>query len=234
MVELSESEEEYLESLYTCEKEDGLVKVGVLAKDLGVKEPSVVEMLKKLGENNLVKYERYSGAKLTKKGEKEASRVVRCHRLAERLLSDVLGHELSDVHDEACKFEHTISDVTADEIAEILGDPETCPHGQPIPPRDKLKELSEDLITLNEAEKGREYTVITIPEEMSVIRRLLSLGILPDSKVKVGEAPSLGAIMIRRGDDELALSQSVASQMLVKPHGKGRKRKRHRRTRRKS
>lgn len=225
MMELSESEEEYLEALYKLNGRNGQVRVGELAKELQVKEPSVVGMLKKLEKKNLVNYERYSGARLTEEGKKEGMGVTRKHRLAERLLSDVLDMELPEIHDEACKLEHSIGNDTADRIAKVLENPETCPHGYPIPEEEEEEE--EDLMKLTEGEEGREYKVMTIPEKKEDVQRLIPLAILPGSKIELVDKPSFSALMVRRGEDKLALSRDLASKIRVKPHGR-RKRRRHR------
>lgn len=225
MMELSESEEEYLEALYKLNGRGGQVRVGKLAEELQVKEPSVVEMLKKLEKKNLVDYERYSGAKLTDRGKEEGMSVTRKHRLAERLLSDVLDLELPEIHDEACKLEHSIGNDTADKIARVLENPETCPHGYPIP--EEEKEEDENLIELTEGEEGEEYRVITIPEKREDIQRLIPLAILPGSKIELADKPPFSALMVERGGDKLALSRDLASKIMVKPHGR-RKRRRHR------
>ncbi len=225
MMELSESEEEYLEALYKMNGGGSQVRVGELAKKLQVKEPSVVEMLKKLEKKDLVDYERYSGAKLTEEGRKEGMSVTRKHRLAERLLSDVLDLELPDIHDEACKLEHSLGNDTADRIAKVLENPETCPHGYPIP--EEAKEEDENLIKLTEGEEGEEYKVVTIPEKREDIQRLIPLAILPGSKIELIDKPSFSALMVKRGGDKLALSRDLASKIMVKPHGR-RKRRRHR------
>lgn len=226
MTDLSESEEEYLEALYKLDGRKNRVKIGELAENLGVKEPSVVEMLRKLEGKGFVDYESYSGVKLTEEGEGEGMRVTRRHRLAERLLTDVLNRDLPLVHEEACKLEHSIADETADEIARVLQNPETCPHGYPIP--EEKTELKEgELISLAEGEEGREYRVVSIPEEEEDVQRLLPLAVLPGAKVELVDKPSFSAVMIKRGGDKLALSREIASQIEVRPY-EGRKRRRRR------
>lgn len=225
MNDLSESEEEYLEALYRMGGSENQVRVGKLAKSLDIKEPSVVEMLKKLEDKNFLNYEKYSGAELKGRGNEIGKRVARRHRLAERLLCDVLDRDLSQVHEEACKLEHSLADETADEIARVLENPETCPHGNPIP--DEEIEEDEDLIRLTEGDEGEEYNVVTIPEEKEDIQRLLPLCILPGTEIELSEKPSFSAVMIKRGEDKLALSRDIASKILVTPRG-GRKRYRRR------
>ncbi len=225
MSDLTESEEEYLEALYRLGGGNDKVKVGDLAEELEVKEPSVVEMLRKLEEKKFLKYERYEGVELTEKGEEEGMRVTRRHRLAERLLSDVLNRDLPEVHEEACELEHSLANETADEIANVLENPRTCPHGNPIP--EETEEFDEEVIKLTEGEEGKEYRVITIPEGEEDVKRLLPMAVLPGCDIELSEKPSFSAIMVERNGDKLALSRDIASKIKVKPCG-GRKRRRHR------
>ncbi len=221
---LSESEEEYLEALYKLNGGSKKVKVGELAKELKVKEPSVVEMLRKLEEKSFLDYEKYKGAELTEKGEKEGMGVTRRHRLAERLLCDVLNRDLPEVHEEACKLEHSLANKTADEIAKVLENPETCPHGNPIP--EEIEEMDEDVMKLTEGEEGEEYKVVTIPEEEKDVKRLLPMAVLPGCDIKLAEKPSFSAIMVERNGDKLALSRDIASKIKVKPSGERKRRRR--------
>lgn len=229
MYDLSESEEEYLEALYRLGGGKGQIKVGELARELDVKEPSVVEMLGKLKDKGLVDYEKYSGAGLTEEGEEVGRRVTRRHRLAERLLSDVLDRDLSQVHEEACRLEHSLADETADEIAKVLEDPETCPHGHPIPEGEGALE-QEDVMRLTEGSEGHRYEVVSIPEDKEDVRRLLPLAVLPGSKIELTEKTPFSALMIRKGRDKLALSQNLASKIMVRPYGERRRRRRRGRT----
>lgn len=228
MSELSESEEEYLEALYRLDGHKKRIKIGEISEELGVREPSAVEMLKKLEGKGLVDYETYSGVKMTEEGAERGIQVTRKHRLAERLLCDVLNRDLPEVHEEACKLEHSIADETAEEIAKVLEDPETCPHGQPIPQNENELKDRENVIALTEGREGDKYRVVSIPEEEEDIQRLIPLAILPGKTVELVEKPSLTAIMVRRGGDKLALSQNLASKIEVTPCGGERHRHRDR------
>jgi len=211
---LSTSEEEYIELIYRLEKKLGdRVKVKELAKNLGVKDPSVVEMSRKLKEKGIIAYER-SGVRLTEIGRKRALEIVRRHKLAERLLSDVFKHKLSGVHEHACEFEHILDDELADKIDRMLGKPATCPHGYPIPTSDgKITELKgRALVELGE---GEESKVLVIPEERGCVERLLSLNVLPGTRVKVAEKLPRGAILLQCGKTQIALSRDIASKILV-------------------
>jgi DtxR family Mn-dependent transcriptional regulator len=221
---LTTSEEEYLEAIYTCwQKTGGRVKVSELSKNLRVKAPSVVQMLKKLGKKDFVDYDR-SGVELTKDGEREAVQVVRRHELAERLLSDVFGHELPKVHERACKFEHVLDKELTDKLDEALGNPTTCPHGSPIPTSNgRMSKVRSDELT--DIQESGECVVVTIPEEKGSVERLLSLNILPGEKIKIIEKLPRGALMVQCGKSQVALSRDIASKIFVK----GPRRHRHRR-----
>jgi DtxR family Mn-dependent transcriptional regulator len=213
---MTPAEEEYLEAIFTCAKDsDQTVKTGELATQLHIKAPSVVQMLEKLKRKRLVDYGRHTGVKLTKRGRELAAKIVRRHELAERLLADVFGQDLSKVHDDACKLEHAIDDELADKIEKTLGKPNTCPHGSPIPTSNGRVSRAE-CTELAEVGEGQECTVTTIPEDREAVQRLLSLNILPKSKIKVVEKLPRGAILVQCGDTKVALSRSVASQILVR------------------
>jgi len=221
---MTPAEEEYLEAIFTCAERSGkAVKTSELAKQLHVKAPSVVQMLDKLERKKLVDYGRRTGVKLTKKGRELAAKIVRRHDLAERLLADVFGEDLPKVHDDACKLEHAIDDELADKIEKTLGKPSTCPHGSPIPTTNG-RVLKADCTELVDVGEGKECTIVTIPEEREAVQRLLSLNILPKSKIKIVEKLPQGAILVQCGDTQVALSRGVASQILVS----GRRRARHR------
>jgi DtxR family Mn-dependent transcriptional regulator len=222
---LTPSEEEYLESIYMCwQKTEDRVKVSELSKNLRVKAPSVVQMLRKLMKKDYVDYDR-SGVELTKEGEREAIQVVRRHELAERLLSDVFGHELPKVHERACKFEHVLDEELTDKLDEVLGRPTTCPHGSPIPTSNgHMSKVRSDELT--DIQENGECVVVTIPEEKGSVERLLSLNILPGEKIKIIEKLPRGALMVQCGKTQVALSRDIASKILVR----GPRRHRHRGT----
>jgi DtxR family Mn-dependent transcriptional regulator len=222
---LTPSEEEYLEAIYSCwQKTRGRVKVSELSKNLRVRAPSVVQMLGKLQKKSFVDYDR-SGVELTKKGEREAIQVVRRHELAERLLSDVFGHELPKVHERACKFEHVLDEELTDKLDEALGRPTTCPHGSPIPTSNgRMYKVRSDELT--DIPESGECVVVTIPEERGSVERLLSLNILPGEKIRIIEKLPRGALMVQCGKTQVALSRDIASKILVR----GPRRHRHRGT----
>ncbi|MDE2571320.1 MAG: metal-dependent transcriptional regulator, partial [bacterium] len=132
----AESIEEYLEAIFRLEREGSGVTTSALASELGVSPASVSGMLKKLAGEGYLQHEPRGTATLTQKGVEIGARTLRRHRLAERLLTDVLGMSWDEVHEEACKLEHAISTRVEQRLIEILGHPRTCPHGHPIPAED--------------------------------------------------------------------------------------------------
>jgi len=223
--QVSQAEEEYLEAVFTrADGGGGTVKTSELAKQLRVKAPSVVQMLNKLKRKGLVIYKSHIGVKLTNKGRELAAKIVRRHKLAERLLVDVFGEDLRKVHDDACKLEHVIDDELADKIEKKLGKPGACPHGRPIPTANGRMPRAGHTELLDIGE-GKECTIITIPEEREEVERLISLNILPKSKIRIVEKLPRGAVLVQCGDTQVALSRGVASHILVS----GRRRRARRR-----
>ena len=133
---LSESIQDYLKSVYKLQAEDGRVTIGALAKDLAVSPASASAMVKKLTALDLLQHEPYRGAVLTESGERVAVEVIRHHRLLELYLAKTLGLHVDDVHDEADRLEHVISEELEARIDKALGFPTHDPHGDPIPDAD--------------------------------------------------------------------------------------------------
>ena len=133
---LSESIQDYLKSVYKLQAADGRVTIGALAKDQGVSPASASAMVKKLAALGLLEHEPYRGAHLTAAGEQVAVEVIRHHRLLELYLARTLGVHVDDVHDEADRLEHVISEELEARIDRALGFPTHDPHGDPIPDAD--------------------------------------------------------------------------------------------------
>ena len=130
---LSESIQDYLKSMYKLQSEDGRVSIGALAKDQSVSPASASAMVKKLTALDLLEHEKYRGVRLTPSGERVALEVIRHHRLLELYLAETLGVHVDDVHDEADRLEHVISEELEARIDKALGFPTHDPHGDPIP-----------------------------------------------------------------------------------------------------
>src|SRR4051794_3934816 len=133
---LSESIQDYLKSIYKLQTEHGHVTIGALAKDQAVSAASASAMVKKLAALELLDHEPYRGAQLTDAGGRVALEVIRHHRLLELYLAETLGLSVDDVHDEADRLEHVISEELEARIDKALGFPTHDPHGDPIPGAD--------------------------------------------------------------------------------------------------
>ena len=133
MAEMHDTTEEYLETILELEEEGVLPIRARLVERLGVSAPSVSETVSRLVEAGYTELMGDRSLRLTEKGRVLATTVVRRHRLAERLLVDVIGLEWEKVHKEAARWEHAISADVEEKLIILLGDPATCPHGNPIP-----------------------------------------------------------------------------------------------------
>ena len=133
---LSESIQHYLREIYKLNSEEGKVTVTALARRLHVSDPSASAMVKKLTALSLARHERYRGVELTPAGERVALEVIRHHRLLELYLAETLGLDVDDVHDEADRLEHALSEELEQRIDKALGYPTHDPHGDPIPSAD--------------------------------------------------------------------------------------------------
>ena len=130
---LSEAIQDYLKGIYKLQEAGGRATVTALARDQGVSPASASAMLKKLAALGLLEHEPYGGARLTTAGAKVALEVIRHHRLLELYLADTLGLSVEDVHAEADRLEHVISEELEERIDQALGHPTHDPHGDPIP-----------------------------------------------------------------------------------------------------
>jgi DtxR family transcriptional regulator, Mn-dependent transcriptional regulator len=130
---LSETIQDYLKGIYKLQASGGRATVTALARDQGVSPASASAMLKKLAVLDLLEHEPYRGARLTPAGEKVALEVIRHHRLLELYLARTLGLAVDDVHAEADRLEHAISEELEERIDRALGYPTHDPHGDPIP-----------------------------------------------------------------------------------------------------
>ena len=129
----SPAAEEYLQAVYTLADEGGQVIGARLAEFLRISPAAVSEMVHRLEREGLLQLDERKEVRLTDRGFSAASRVVRRHRLAERMLVDLLGYEWWKTHEEAERIEHAMSEEMEERLVRVLGDPQTCPHGNPMP-----------------------------------------------------------------------------------------------------
>ena len=159
---LSQTAEDYLKEIHRLESEHGRATTSALAASLGVSPPSVTSMLKKLATLKLVVHEPYRGARLTSAGRKSAVEVIRHHRLLEQYLAETLGMPIDEVHAEADRLEHALSEELEARIDATLGYPTHDPHGDPIPDAD-LNVGVEELRPLHALGPGERSTYAASP-----------------------------------------------------------------------
>ena len=199
--------EDYLKAIY--ELGESSVKTQEVARALGVSAASVTGMLKKLGDLNLVDYAPYRGVSLTSAGRLVALETLRHHRLIETYLAQALGYAWHEVHAEADKLEHVISEDFEERIAALLGDPAFDPHGDPIPSRDGVvpETKGRPLATL---ETGTRATLTrTTNQDPEVLRYLAEHGLMPGRTVTVVQrAPFDGPVTLALGSGDTLTSKT--------------------------
>ena len=214
----SENIEEYLETIYKLEQDTSPVTTTALAKQLGISPASVSEMAGKLAEQGLVTREPYKGVALTAKGKHQALTLIRRHRLWERFLTDVLGLSWDQVHQEACRLEHATSPLVEERLAQFLGEPETCPHGHPMPTAEGEIAVEAGR-PLAELRAGQRASVLRVPEgDSALLQYLAILGLEPQTTVQVeAVAPFRGPLTVQVGEARHVLGRDLASQIVVRP-----------------
>lgn len=214
---LSESQEDYLKHIFLLSRKGNSVSTNDLSSHLDVKPASVTNMLKKLAKLHLVTHEPYYGVKLTEAGEKVALEIVRHHRLIELYLAEVLGYEWHEVHDEAERLEHIISERFEERIAEQLGHPTHDPHGDPIPSVDLVLPDSVDQVPITDCKPG-ETGVISrvISQDSDFLNMLTRLGLTLKTKVKVLDNDSKG-VRVQTGEEQYLIPNETASYILLEP-----------------
>ncbi len=179
--------EEYCEAIFELHEDDVDVIQARIAERLNVSRPAVSEMIRRMDHEGLVEMGRT--VRLTAAGTRLAEQVVRRHRLAERLLTDVLGLSWADAHQEAGKWEHIISDTVEAALIRLLEDPTTCPHGNPIPGSGYE---APDTVALSDLAVGEGFTVMRIPEELEFTPGLLEF--LEEAAILPGHSGSVTAL----------------------------------------
>ena len=185
--QLTQSVEDYLKIIYLLTTEFGRATTTQIAEHMGIKPGSVTGMLQKMAETDppLVDYQKHRGAVLTAHGEQVALEMIRHHRLLELFLYKQLGYRWDEVHSEADRLEHVISEDFEERIAHALGDPTRDPHGEPIPTRDfhLPPQSSLRLSDLRPGNWARVQRVDAADEEL--LRYLSTIGLLPQAKVTI-------------------------------------------------
>ena len=197
---LSASVGDYLKAIWSLGGMDAASTKDVSGQ-LSVSPASVTSMLGRLQEMGLVRYERYRGASLTELGRSEALRLVRRHRLIETFLLEHLGYDWQEVHEEAERLEHAVSDGFTERLAEFLGHPERDPHGDPIPTNEGAL-AADDSSPLREAEPGAWVRINKVSDESTgALDYLGERGLVPGRLLHVEEIRDLDGVVTVRDED---------------------------------
>lgn len=209
--------EEYLEAIYRLENKTGFARTMELSRELGVVPGSITNTVENLERKKLVVHEPYKGVKLTPNGRRIASSILRRHRLAERLLTDLLQIDWSEVHEPACKLEHALTPEIIKPLEKALGHPKKCPHGNPIPTGcGRIEE--EKTVALAELDPQISGIVIKIIEEKpKILKKLTKLKLVPGTKLKViKNSKNTGQLKINVAEENCIIDRDLASIIYVK------------------
>jgi len=215
---LTQAIEDYLKTIYDITLSDERASTNQIAERMGVKPASVTGMLKRLATNDppLLDYHKHHGVELTPDGERVALEVIRHHRLLELFLHERLGYTWDEVHAEADRLEHVISEDLEERIARSLGDPAHDPHGDPIPSRD-LRLPSDKLVPLSDLRLGQQAIVQRVRNnDPALLRYLEAYGIVPQARLSVlGYSGFDGNLSLQVNKKVRVLGPTVTGQIFV-------------------
>ena len=217
---LSDTVEDYLKIIYHLSNDEGRVSTGQIAEELAVNPASVTDMVQRLALENppLLDYRKHQGVALTESGMKAALETIRHHRLLELFLHEVLGFSWDQVHEEAERLEHVISEEFEERVAAVLGDPQRGLHGEPIPSR-SLEMPDQDCCNLQELRPNQRGSIQEVnDDDPNLLRYLASQGLVPGVEFEVIAYSPFDEnlrVQIADKDEDLVLGVSVTSQIQV-------------------
>lgn len=216
---LSPVMEDYLKTIYQLQRGEP-VSTSSIAEALDVTAPSVTSMIEKLEERGLVEREKYAGVQLTDDGERVALEVIRHHRLIEAYLTEHLDFDWAEVHEEADRLEHHISEAFEERVAAALADPEVDPHGAPIPGADLEPPESRVEADLTAVSAGECVIVEEVrDEDPAVLEYLADHGVRPGIALEIVEVAPFGMVTVRPTDREetVSIPERIAPDVRVRP-----------------
>ena len=216
----SSSVGDYLKAIWELAVESGEVAASTkgVAERLSVSAASVSNMFARLQEMGLVEHERYRGATLTERGRREALRLVRRHRLIETFLLEHLGYPWQEVHGEAERLEHAVSDDFTERLAEFLGHPDHDPHGGPIPSPEGVLE-ADDSFPLSQAVAGKRLRISKVrDEDAEMLDYLGDRNLVPGRLLTIREVRALDGVVIVEDEEAevYALGEPLARYVFVR------------------
>jgi DtxR family transcriptional regulator, Mn-dependent transcriptional regulator len=215
---LSPSVEDYIKAIYKARSDKGSITTQDLADRLSVSAPAVSKMMRRLTELRLISHAPYQAVELTDAGEKMALEIIRHHRLLELYLVQAMGFTWDNVHEEAERLEHHISEEFEDRIDELLGHPAACPHGDPIPTRTGSIARSSNRSLALQREPERLVVQRVSDEDAGLLRHFKSLGVIPGTAFDfVRQEPFEGPLVLRIGGKLVRLTPQAAREVFVDP-----------------
>ncbi len=209
------SVEDYMKAIYRASQEAGQVSTQDIALQLAVSQPAVSKMLRRLVQMNLVEHTPYQGIELTEAGRKMAIEIVRHHRLLERYLVEALGYGWEQVHEEAERLEHHISEEFEQRIDLLMGHPQTCPHGDPIPTLEG--QIAATVQTTLAQQKPGDFVIQRVSDrDAALLCYLKEQGLLPGTALKLEERePFGGAFVVQVASKTVRIAPGAAAQIFV-------------------
>ncbi len=210
--------EDYVKTIYKLQTQTDTVSTSALAERTGTTAAAVTKMLKHLAQLHLVSYTPYHGVRLSPMGEKIALEVIRHHRLLELYLAQAMGYSWDQVDAEAEKLEHVISEEFEARIDTLLGHPQTCPHGDPIPGPDGTL-VEERLRTLSECQPGEVVAIARVKDTDAAVLRALTARVMRlQTVIAVVERDSVdGLLTVLVGGQRHVLGPALAGSVFVQP-----------------
>ncbi|AWR99707.1 metal-dependent transcriptional regulator [Metallosphaera hakonensis] len=209
MSELSEPLENYIKEIYELEETKGIAKVVDLIEIFSVSPGTISKALDRLESLGFID-RKSRRIKLTEDGKKLAVRLIRAHRLSEKLLTDIIGLDWIRAHELAHRLEHIWPEDVLDKIDQVVGYPNTCPHGHPIPGREEQVRGT----LLSEAQPGTYRVKMIVREKDWILRSVESLGLIPGEQVVVLESKN-GEVKIRVKEKEARVPRALAEQVMI-------------------
>ncbi|HEY5729389.1 MAG TPA: metal-dependent transcriptional regulator [Anaerolineales bacterium] len=212
------STQDYLKHIYDLTEDGKSASTNALAQKLNISAPSVTGMIQKLASSKppLVEYQKHQGVTLTKEGRRVALEVIRHHRLLEAWLVQTLGYSWDEVHEEAERLEHVISEDFERRIAAAMGHPTRDPHGELIPTED-LKMPVDESTPLSSLRAGQSGVVISVKAaDTELLRHLESLGLVPDAQIEVkAYSPFDHNLTVKVGKKTSVLGLNITSKIFI-------------------
>lgn len=221
MEDLSTKMRSYLAEIYRLadmqDSADGFITTSDLADTLMVSPPAVNRMVNRLKEQGLLEHEPYQGIRLTDSGQREALQALRAHRITEAFLQNVMKFSWEEVYQEASRMSDALSDILVERMAAMAGNPQYCPHGEPIPKGDGSIEAMNDL-RLSDVDAGTKVQVTRMrTRDTERLNYIHALGLSPNTQLElIHKAPFNGPVQLKIGSEYRIVGHNLAELIRVR------------------